>query len=117
LNEVKVSFLQRKFIDRRYGYDSDVAGELGLGGVSKAAFPWFVVPGYAVLGGNVSRIQTPIRDTQFQDAISYFRGPACVQGWFGVPARVEQRIARPFVFGSIWHNAVDHQPAWYCRDR
>jgi hypothetical protein len=74
LNEVKVSFLQRKFIDARYGYDSDVAGELGLRGVSRAAFPWFTVPGYAALGGNVSRIQTPIRDTQVQDAISYFRG-------------------------------------------
>jgi hypothetical protein len=44
--------------------------------VSKAAFPAFVLPGYTGLGGqtNVSRTQTPIQDTQLQDAVSHFAG-------------------------------------------
>ena len=76
INEAKVSYLQRKFIDMRYGAGQDLAGTLGLTGVSDAAFPGFTVPGYASLGANanVSRIQTPIRDTQILDAVSYLRG-------------------------------------------
>jgi hypothetical protein len=76
INEVRVSYLQRKFIDVRYGADENLAAKVGLTGVSAAAFPAFTVPGYASLGGttNVGRIQTPIRDTQVQEAISHFRG-------------------------------------------
>lgn len=74
LNELTVSFLQRKFIDQRYGMDRNLAGALGLRGVSAAAFPIFTLPGYASLGNSVSRLQTPIRDTQILDALSWNRG-------------------------------------------
>lgn len=76
INELRVTYLRRKFIDQRFGAGEDLAGKIGLRGVSNAAFPTFTLPGYASLGGpgNVSRTQTPIEDTQFQNAISYFRG-------------------------------------------
>jgi hypothetical protein len=73
INELKVSFFQRKFIDERYGYGENLAAGIGLTGVSDAAFPTFTLPGYATLGGNVGRHQTPIRDTQFLEAVSWFR--------------------------------------------
>jgi hypothetical protein len=74
INELKVSFFQRKFIDERYAYGAGLAAKLGLTGVSDASFPTFTLPGYASLGGNVGRHQTPIRDTQFLQAVSWFRG-------------------------------------------
>ncbi len=85
LNELKVIYFQRKFLDRRFGAGEGLASGLGLRGVSDAAFPNFILPGYASLGGAVSRIQTPIRDTQFQDAVSWFRGRHGVK--FGVEHR------------------------------
>ncbi|HYZ85389.1 MAG TPA: TonB-dependent receptor [Bryobacteraceae bacterium] len=85
LNELKISFFQRKFIDDRYGVGEDLAGALGLTGVSDAAFPTFILPGYAGLGGNVGRHQTPIRDTQFLEALSWFRGKHSVK--FGLEHR------------------------------
>ncbi len=74
LNQFQVSFLQRKFIDQRYGYGQDYAAQIGLRGVSANAFPNFVIPGYASLGGQVGRFQTPIRDTQLLDSVSYYHG-------------------------------------------
>ncbi|HEX8985759.1 MAG TPA: TonB-dependent receptor [Bryobacteraceae bacterium] len=74
LNQFQASFLQRKFIDKRYGYGQDYAGQIGLAGVGATAFPNFVVPGYATLGGQVARFQTPIRDTQLLDSVSFYRG-------------------------------------------
>ncbi|HVX67099.1 MAG TPA: TonB-dependent receptor, partial [Bryobacteraceae bacterium] len=56
------------------GYGEDYATQLGLAGVSAAAFPNFVLPGYASLGGQVARFQTPIRDTQLLDSVSFYRG-------------------------------------------
>ena len=53
--------------------------------MSAAAFPNFVIPGYASLGGQVARFQTPIRDTQILDSVSYYRGK---HAW---KAGVEQR--------------------------
>ncbi len=50
INELKVSFLQRKFIDQRYGAGENIAAVLGLTGVSAAAFPTFTVPGNTPLG-------------------------------------------------------------------
>ena len=86
INELKISFLQRKFIDDRFGAGENLAGAIGLSGVSSAAFPAFTLPGYVALGGaNVSRHQTPIRDTQFQNAVSYFRGKHAFK--FGVEHR------------------------------
>lgn len=74
INELKVSFLQRKFIDTRYGYDANLAEAIGLTGVSGAAFPAFTIPGYSSLGGEPGRIQTPIRDTQILESVSWYRG-------------------------------------------
>ncbi|HEY3442851.1 MAG TPA: carboxypeptidase regulatory-like domain-containing protein [Paludibaculum sp.] len=74
INELRVSFLQRKFIDQRYGAGENLAASLGLPGVSAAAFPTFNVPGYASLGNQVSRTHTPIRDLQFLESVSSFRG-------------------------------------------
>src|SRR5262249_12273017 len=80
-------YLQRKFINTRDGYEADLAGQIGLKGVSNIAFPAFTVPGYATLGstGTQMRIQTPILDRQIQDHISWFNGK---HAWkFGGEAR------------------------------
>ncbi len=76
LNDLRLSYLRRKFIDQRYGLGDGYAQKIGLTGVSAAAFPNFNVNGFASLGGNgaVSRFQTPIEDTQVLDAVSWFRG-------------------------------------------
>jgi hypothetical protein len=74
LNELKISFFQRKFVDDRYGAGEDFASAIGLAGVSSAAFPTFTLPGYAALSASPGRNQTPIRDTQVLNALSWFRG-------------------------------------------
>jgi hypothetical protein len=74
VNDLKVSFFQRKFIDKRYGWDEDLAGAIGLEGVSKTAFPNFAIPGYVALSAPPGRVQTPIRDTQVLEALSWFKG-------------------------------------------
>jgi len=73
VNDLKVTFFQRKFIDKRFGWDEDLAGAIGLRGVSKTAFPNFAIPGYVALGAPPGRVQTPIRDTQFLESLSWFR--------------------------------------------
>lgn len=85
VNDLKVTFFQRKFIDKRYGWDEDLASAIGLQGVSKTAFPNFVIPGYAALSAPPGRIQTPIRDTQFLESLSWFRGGHSLK--FGVEYR------------------------------
>ncbi|WP_321475256.1 carboxypeptidase-like regulatory domain-containing protein [uncultured Paludibaculum sp.] len=75
VNELKVSYLQRKFIDDRFGAFDNLAARVGLTGVSAAAFPNFNLPGYASLSSNsMSRHQTPIRDTQILESVSWLRG-------------------------------------------
>jgi len=76
VNELRATYLRRRFIDNRYGAGEDLAGKIGLKGVSNAGLPTFVLPGYIGLGGltNVSRTQTPIEDTQIHNAVSYYRG-------------------------------------------
>lgn len=74
VNDLKVTFFQRKFIDQRYGWDQDLASAIGLSGVSKTAFPNFAIPGYVALSAAPGRIQTPIRDTQVLESLSWFRG-------------------------------------------
>ena len=76
VSEARVSFFQRKFVDQRFGAGENLAKKIGLTGVSAAAFPAFTVPGYAALGnaGGVSRTQTPIRDLEIIEAISWFPG-------------------------------------------
>lgn len=76
INDLRYSYLRRKFIDRRPGYQENLAAKIGLAGVSDAAFPAFVIPGYATLGNPsaVFRFQTPIVDQQVLDSISWYRG-------------------------------------------
>ena len=80
LNNFQVSFMQRKFIQTRDGADENLAAQIGLAGVSAAAFPTLNVAGYALLGSqavannSIARVQTPIRDTQFQDSVAKFAG-------------------------------------------
>jgi hypothetical protein len=87
-NDLRFTYLRRKFIDTRPGSGENLAGQIGLKGVSDAAFPAFVIPGYGVpssvaLGGStaalgnstaVARFQTPILDRQILDTISWQRG-------------------------------------------
>ena len=76
VNELRVTYLRRKFLDTRPGYGENLAGAIGLEGVSDAAFPAFTIPGYASLGNStaVYRFQTPILDRQILDSLSWNRG-------------------------------------------
>jgi hypothetical protein len=82
VNDLKVTFFQRKFIDSRYGADQNLASTIGLKGVSAAAFPNFAIPGYVALSAPPGRNQTPIRDTQVLESISWFRGSHSVKFGF-----------------------------------
>ena len=74
-NELRVSYLRRKFIDRRPGLGTDLAGAIGLGNVTASAFPVFTIPGYSPLSSAaVARIQTPIVDAQVLDSVTWTRG-------------------------------------------
>src|ERR1019366_4237348 len=72
VNELRLTYLRRKYLDTRPGYDENLAGAIGLKGVSNAAFPAFTIPGYAALGNStaVYRFQTPILDRQILDSLS-----------------------------------------------
>lgn len=86
-NDLKFTYLQRKFINTRDGFGENLAGQIGLTGVSNFAFPAFTVPGYATLGSTATqmRVQTPILDRQIQDHVSWFSGK---HAWkFGAEAR------------------------------
>ena len=85
-NEFRATYLRRKFIDTRPGLGDNLASQIGLRGVSGAAFPAFTVPGYATLGNPaaVFRIQTPIQDTQFLDSLSWYHGKHALKGGFEV---------------------------------
>jgi hypothetical protein len=74
VNEFRATYLRRNFIDERAGLGTDLAGAIGLRGVSNQGFPVFTVPGYASLSNaNLARIQTPITDTQLLDSLSWFK--------------------------------------------
>ena len=87
VNEFHYTYLRRKFIDNRPGYQANLAAQVGLTGVSDAAFPAFTIPGYATLGNPtaVSRFQTPIVDQQIQDSIAWSHGKHAMK--FGVEFR------------------------------
>src|SRR6185295_16177773 len=75
VNELRATYLRRKFIDQRPGLGENLAGAIGLRGVTDQAFPAFTIPGYAPLSSAaVSRVQTPILDTQLLESLSWFRG-------------------------------------------
>ena len=75
-HDLRLTYLRRKFIDTRPGAGDNLAARIGLTGVSPAAFPAFVIPGYATLGNPaaVQRIQTPILDRQVIDTVSWQQG-------------------------------------------
>jgi hypothetical protein len=91
VNELRVTYLRRTFIDQHPGLGANLAGAIGLTGVSAQAFPVFNIPGYgsqattagnaagqvatsALGSANVSRWQTPITDTLLLDAVTWSRG-------------------------------------------
>ena len=87
VNEFHYTYLRRKFVDNRPGFQEDFAAQIGLSGVSDAAFPAFTIPGYATLGNPaaVFRFQTPIVDQQVQDSLAWSKGK---HAWkFGVEFR------------------------------
>jgi Carboxypeptidase regulatory-like domain/TonB-dependent Receptor Plug Domain len=104
-NTLSYSYLRRKFIDSRPGAGDNLAAKIGLTGVSAATFPAFTIPGYGVPSGIVSgtitiptsgatlgnpasvgRIQTPIEDHQFLEALSWNHGAHAFK--FGVELRL-----------------------------
>ncbi len=74
VNEFRLGVVQRKNIADNFSRGQDYAGQLGLTGVSDAAFPIVGITGFQGLGRQPFRFQTPIRDTQVQNAVSWFRG-------------------------------------------
>lgn len=87
VNDVRATYLRRKFVDTRPGNGDNLAAAIGLTGVSNSAFPAFTIPGYASLGNAaaVSRTQTPIVDAQILESLSWFRGRHALK--FGVEHR------------------------------
>ena len=103
-NDLRFTYLRRKFIDSRPGVGENLAAAIGLTGVSDAAFPAFTIPGYGVPAGitsgniaipstgatfgnptQVARYQTPILDRQILDAMSWYHGKHAFK--FGAEAR------------------------------
>ena len=103
-NDLRYTYLRRKFLDTRPGFDENLASGIGLNGVSGAAFPAFTIPGYGppagLTSGNVVlpasgatlgnptavyRFQTPIVDQQIIDSLSWFHGKHAFK--FGGEAR------------------------------
>ena len=107
VNDLRVTYLRRKFIQRRPGLGTNLAGAIGLTGVSDQAFPVFTIPGYGTsvatagsasgqtaltsLGSTtVSRFQTPITDRQVLESLSWSRGTHAYEFGCRVPGRCER---------------------------
>jgi len=75
-NDLRFTYLRRKFVDSRPGAGENLAAAIGLKGVTDAAFPAFTIPGYATLGNPaaVARFQTPILDKQILESLSWIKG-------------------------------------------
>jgi hypothetical protein len=92
VNELRVTYLRRRFIDRHPGLGENFAARIGLAGVSDRAFPVFDIPGYgpsqsatasaattnfgtaSLSSPTVFRLQTPITDRQFLESMTWSRG-------------------------------------------
>jgi hypothetical protein len=86
VNELRVTYLRRKFIDQRPGLGTNLAATIGLRGVTAQAFPAFTIPGYASLSSaTVARFQTPILDRQVLESLSWSKGRHAFK--FGVEFR------------------------------
>jgi hypothetical protein len=92
-SDFRYTYLRRKFLDTRPGFGGNLASQIGLSGVSNAAFPAFTISGYGlpagIVLGNVTvpssgaalgnpaavyRFQTPIVDQQLQESLSWLHG-------------------------------------------
>jgi hypothetical protein len=91
VNELRATYLRRKFIDRHPGLGENLAAAIGLTGVSDRAFPVFNIPGYgpsqsatasaattnfgtaSLSSPTVARVQTPITDRQILESVSWSR--------------------------------------------
>lgn len=92
VNELRVTYLRRKFVDRHPGLGENFAAAIGLTGVSDQAFPVFNIPGYgpsqsatasaattnfgtaSLSSPTVARVQTPITDRQLLESVSWSHG-------------------------------------------
>src|SRR6185437_13523248 len=72
LNEVRFGLNRRDYATYRHGLNENLAGKLGLTGVSDAGFPIVAITGFQGLGGAPSRTSSPLLDYQAQDAVSWF---------------------------------------------
>src|SRR5262245_60481664 len=74
INEFRYGYVRRKNVQLQPQLGNDLAAQLGLNGVSDQAFPIISVVGFATLGRDPFRRQTPIEDTQVQNAVTHNRG-------------------------------------------
>jgi len=119
-NDVRFTYLRRKFLDTRPGAGSNLAASIGLTGVSNAAFPAFTIPGYGISNaqtignsnaalGNataVARFQTPIVDQQILDSVTWQRGRHAIRfggeyRWAGNDEIRDRSSAGNFTFSPL----------------
>ena len=113
VNDLRVTYLRRKYLDTRPGYSDNLAATIGLTGVSDAAFPAFTIPGYASLGNStaVYRFQTPILDRAGSGFALLESRQACLEIRLRIPRRGQRRNPRPRVGRQFHHQPADHGPA------
>ncbi len=86
LSDFRFGLVRREFANYRYGLNEGIAGQLGLRGVSGAAFPIIGVAGFQGLGGAPFRYSNPLLDYQIQESISWYRGRHAIK--FGMEGRI-----------------------------
>ena len=75
VNDVRFSYVYRRFHSLSAGLSGDYPAKLGLTGVSANAFPQFSPSGFSGLGTNAQeRQQFPIEQEQFVDNFSHVAG-------------------------------------------
>ena len=102
VNELRVTYLRRKFIDTRPGNGDNLAAAIGLTGVSDAAFPAFTIPGLRARSAIPPRSSRASRrrslDRQILDSLSWFRGKHALK--FGAEFRARRQRPRSRDRGS-----------------
>ncbi len=72
VNDARFNYQPRRFRSDTLSIGGGWPAKLGLNGVSGSAFPYVTSAGFAALGSSgQQRIQTPIRDTDFVDVVSW----------------------------------------------
>jgi carboxypeptidase family protein/TonB-dependent receptor-like protein len=110
-NEVRLTYLRRKFIDQHPSLGANLAGTIGLSGVTNQGFPAFNIPGYLITrpdgtssslsSSAVSRLQTPIVDRQIVDSLSWARGTHAYRFGFEFRAGANDEIRDRGSSGSL----------------